>query len=117
VAAENVAMERVHDDGRPRIAGQQRCEPADGSRFRRVRVQDRRALAADQPREAHDRARVAEGRDVSVEVVERLDYDFSLLRDGGHPLLAVREHACDERGVVAALAITGYRPWAQARRR
>ena len=45
VAAQHVAVEGVHDDRRPRVAGEQRGDAADRAGLRGVRVQDVRPLA------------------------------------------------------------------------
>ena len=60
VAAEDVAVERVDGDRRPRIAREQPGHPPDGSGLRRVRVEDVRADAVDDGGEPPRGAQVVE---------------------------------------------------------
>ena len=52
VAAQDVAVEGVHDDRRPCVTREQRRRAADGAGLRGVRVEDVRPQPADQPRRA-----------------------------------------------------------------
>jgi hypothetical protein len=102
VATQHVAVERVHDHrgaGRPR--GESR-DASDRARLGGVRVEDRRSLATDERGKPDDRAQVAQGGDLAVQLVQRDDRDAALPRDLRHRFLAAGERARDERRVVAA---------------
>src|SRR5919204_123567 len=91
----------------PRSPGEERGEPADGSGLRRVRVQDVRPDAADQPGETQDRDCVPDRRDLTVQLLEALHLDPELGGDESHRVLARGEAAGDEGRVVAALREPG----------
>ena len=99
-------MERVHDDRRPRVAGEQRGERG------RSRPPSPCACAgcAAAPRRIRSRPGWHRARRSRSGEISRCrsrdvdDRDAELLGDDGHRLLAEREAAGDERRVVAALA-------------
>ena len=107
VAPEHVAVERVHDDGRTCTTGQQCGDTADGPGLRRVRMQDGRAFALDQLGEPEDGARVPQGADVPVQLVDHLGGHASGVRDEGHGLLPAADGTCGERAVVPPLGEAG----------
>ena len=104
VAAQDVAVEGVDDDRRPRAPRQQRSHPPDRAGLRGVRVQDRWSLAPDQRRESERREHVAKRGDLAPELRDRHDPDVEPVGDERHRVLAAGERAGDEGRVVAALA-------------
>ena len=105
VAAQDVAVEGVDDDRRPRVAGEERRDPADGAGLRRVRVQDVRPLPAGSAARARapsagrgaarSRARGSATRATSTPSSSATNAIESSPR---------AERPCDERRLVAALA-------------
>ena len=88
-------------------AGEERRQAPDRARLRGVGVQDRRALGAHDPGEAHGREQVADRRDLAVQMRDRDDRDPELLGDVRHRLLALADAAGDEDRLVPALAEAG----------
>jgi len=102
-----VAVERVHDDRRPCVPGEQRGGAADGSGLGGVGVQDVRPDLADQPCEPQRRDDVARRRDLAVQLVDAHDVHAELVRDERHRVLPGGEAARDQRRLVAALRKAG----------
>ncbi len=100
VAAQHVAVERVDDDGRPRVAGEERRGAADGACLCRVRVQDVRPHLLDQLHDRLHRERVEDRRELPVEVLHVDHLDAELFGDERHRALAPRDRAGPERRVV-----------------
>ncbi len=102
VALEDMPVKRVQDDRRTGAAGEEGGGASDGSRFRRVRVQDVGTFAADQLGDPQDRARVVQHGDLALELGDAHDGNPQSLGQERHRVLAPRERACDEGRVVAA---------------
>ena len=100
-------MERVHDDRRPAPPREQCRDASDRPGLRRVRVQDVRPDAADQPGQTEDRDRVTDRRDLAVQLLDPLHLDAELVGHERHRVLAAREAAGDEGRLVAALRQAG----------
>ncbi len=107
VAAEDVAVEGVHDDRRACVTGEQGGRAADSARFRGVRVQDVRTQPADERGKPVRGPEIVQRRDLAVEIGQRDDLDALPLCDVCHRALPARERPGDERCLVAALFEAG----------
>ncbi len=102
VALEDVSVKGVDDDGRARVAGEDRRRAGDRAGLRRVRVEDVRTLAPDQRRYGERRAHVVDRRHLALDRRDADDRHSEPLREEGHRVLATREASGDERGLVTA---------------
>ena len=102
VALQHVPVERVDDDRWSCVPGDERGGSRERACLGGVRVQDVRPLLAHDRREASDRSRVVQQGHLPLHLRYVDDRHSEPLGDVRHRVLAAREAARDEGGVVAA---------------
>ena len=69
-----------------------------------MRVDDRRAFAANEPGEPQCRDEITQRRDLAAELGDRDDVNVEVVRDERHRTLTTGKRSGDERRLVAAVA-------------